>query len=139
MTQKTLPTEVSVDEYLASLDTRRSAEGAELVAIFRTVTGAEPVMWGPSMIGFGTYAYRYASGHDGVWPRAAFSPRKAKLSFYGLQTHPESAALLERLGSHTTGVDCVYVTRLSAIDLDVLRELIALGWAVTADSAVDPH
>lgn len=136
MTQKTLPTEVPVDEYLATLDARRSAEGAELVAVFRDVTGAEPVMWGPSMIGFGTYAYRYASGHEGVWPRAAFSPRKAKLSLYGLQTHPDSAALLERLGSHTTGVDCVYVTRLAAIDLDVLRELIALGWTVTADTAV---
>lgn len=139
MTQKTLPTEVPVDEYLATLDARRSAEGAELVAIFRAVTGAEPVMWGPSMIGFGTYAYHYASGHEGIWPRAAFSPRKAKLSFYGLQTHPGAAAVLERLGSHTTGVDCVYVTRLSAIDLDALRELIALGWAVTADTAVDPH
>ena len=139
MTQKTLPTEVPVDEYLATLDARRSAEGAELVAIFRAVTGAEPVMWGPSMIGFGTYAYHYASGHKGIWPRAAFSPRKAKLSFYGLQTHPGAAAVLERLGSHTTGVDCVYVTRLSAIDLDALRELITLGWAVTADTAVDPH
>lgn len=136
MTQKTLPTEVTVDEYLAGLDARRSAEGTELVALFRAATGAEPVMWGPSMIGFGTYAYRYARGHEGVWPRVAFSPRTAKLSFYGLQTHPDAPALLERLGPHTRGVDCVYVTRLSAIDLEVLRELITLGWAVTADSAV---
>lgn len=139
MTQKTLPTTVPVEEFLATLDARRSAEGAELADLFSAVTGAKPVMWGPSMIGFGQYAYRYASGHEGIWPRAAFSPRKAKLSFYGLQTHPDAAGLLERLGPHTTGVDCVYVTRLTAIDLDVLRELVALGWTVTADSAVDPR
>ncbi len=136
MTHKTLPTEVPVDEFLATLDARRSAEGADLVALFGAVTGAPAVMWGPTMIGFGTYAYRYASGHEGVWPRAAFSPRKAKLSFYGLQTHPDAAALLDRLGPHTTGVDCVYVTRLAAIDLDVLRELVALSWHVTAADAV---
>jgi hypothetical protein len=136
MTHKTLPTEVPVDEFLATLDARRSAEGADLVALFGAVTGAPAVMWGPTMIGFGTYAYRYASGHEGVWPRAAFSPRKAKLSFYGLQTHPDAAALLDRLGPHTTGVDCVYVTHLAAIDLDVLRELVALSWHVTAADAV---
>lgn len=136
MSQKTLPADVPVDEFLATLDARRSAEGAELVALFSSVTGAPAVMWGPSIVGFGTYAYHYASGHEGIWPRAGFSPRKAKLSLYGLQTHPDAAALLERLGPHTTGADCVYVTRLSAIDLDVLRELVRLGWSVTADTAV---
>ena len=136
MSQKTLPTDVPVDEFLATLDARRSAEGAELVALFSSVTGAPAVMWGPSIVGFGTYAYHYASGHEGIWPRAGFSPRKAKLSLYGLQTHPAAAALLERLGPHTTGADCVYVTRLSSIDLDVLRELVRLGWSVTADTAV---
>lgn len=136
MTQKTLPTDVPVDEFLATADSRRQAEGAELVALFESVTGSPAVMWGPSIVGFGTYAYRYASGHEGIWPRVGFSPRKAKLSLYGLQTHPDAPALLERLGTHTTGADCVYVTRLSQIDLDVLRELIALGWATTADTAV---
>jgi hypothetical protein len=136
MTQKTLPTDVPVEEYLAGLDARRSEEGAALVEVFRAVTGAEPVLWGPSMIGFGQYAYHYASGHEGVWPRAAFSPRKAKLSLYGLQTHPDAGPLLDRLGPHTSGADCVYVTRLAAIDLDVLRELVALSWQVTAADAV---
>jgi hypothetical protein len=136
MSQKTLPTDVPVDEFLATLDARRSAEGAELVALFSSVTGAPAVMWGPSIVGFGTYAYHYASGHEGIWPRAGFSPRKAKLSLYGLQTHPDAAARLERLGPHTTGADCVYVTRLSAIDLELLRELVRLGWSVTADTAV---
>lgn len=136
MSQKTLPTGVPVEEFLATLDARRSAEGAELVALFSAATGAEPVMWGPSMIGFGQYAYRYASGHEGIWPRAAFSPRKAKLSLYGLQSHPDAGPLLDRLGIHTRAVDCVYVTRLSAIDLDVLRELVALSWQVTEAGAV---
>ncbi|MER3390802.1 MAG: DUF1801 domain-containing protein [Microcella sp.] len=136
MTQKTLPTDVPVEEFFATLDARRSAEGAELVELYRAATGAEPVMWGPSIVGFGTYAYTYASGHEGIWPRTGFSPRKAKLSLYGLTEHPDSPALLERLGPHTAAVSCVYVTRLAAIDLDVLRELVALGWTVTADSAV---
>lgn len=136
MMQKTMPTEVPVSAFLATLDARRSAEGARLVELFSAATGAEAVMWGPTMIGFGQYAYRYASGHEGVWPRAAFSPRKAKLSFYGLQTHPGAAALLERLGPHTTGADCVYVNRLDAIDLDVLRDLVRLSWTVTEDTAV---
>lgn len=136
MSQKTLPTDVPVDEYLATLDPRRAAEGAELVELFSAVTGAEPVMWGPTMIGFGQYAYQYASGHEGVWPRAAFSPRKAKLSLYGLQTHPDAPPLLAQLGPHTSGADCVYVTRLSALNLDVLRKLVALSWTTTAESAV---
>lgn len=136
MSQKTLPTDVPVGEFLAGLDARRSAEGAELVELFSSVTGAPAVMWGPSIVGFGTYAYRYASGHEGIWPRAAFSPRKAKLSLYGLQSHPDAEPLLDRLGARTRGVDCVYVTRLSAIDLDVLRELVALSWQVTAADAV---
>ena len=128
MSQKTLPTDVPVDEYLAGLEARRASEGEQLVALFRDVTGTEPVMWGPSMIGFGEYEYTYASGHSGTWPKAAFSPRKAELSFYGLQAAPEAAELLERLGSHRRGVDCVYVRRLEAVDLDVLRALVAASW-----------
>lgn len=136
MTQKTLPTDVPVEEFLATLDARRAAEGAELVRIYGEATGVPPVMWGPSIVGFGTYAYRYESGQEGIWPRTGFSPRKAKLSLYGLTEHPDSAALLEKLGPHTTTVACVYATRLSALDESVLRELIVLGWSVTADTAI---
>lgn len=136
MTQKTLPTDVPVDEFLATLDPRRAAEGIELVSIYRDTTGAEPVMWGPSIVGFGAYSYLYASGHSGSWPRTGFSPRKAKLSLYGLTEHPNAPALLEKLGPHTATVACVYATRLDALDKAVLRELIALGWSVTADTAI---
>jgi hypothetical protein len=135
MTQKTLPTAVPVEEFLSSVGAHRRVEGAELVELFRSVTGAEPVMWGPSIVGFGEYAYRYASGQTGTWPRTGFSPRSAKLSLYGLQLHPDAPAVLERLGPHTTGADCVYVTRLSAIDLAVLRELVHLSWERTEDWA----
>jgi len=136
MAQKTLPTDVPVEDYLATLDARRAAERAKLLEVYRSATGVDPVMWGPSIVGFGQYAYRYASGHEGIWPRTGFSPRKAKLSLYGLTEHPDSPALLARLGTHTAGVACVYVSRLTAIDLDVLRELVALGWTTTADQAV---
>ncbi len=136
MTQKTLPTEVPVEEFLATLDPRRAAEGTELVRIYGAATGAEPVMWGPSIVGFGTYEVTYANGSVATWLRTGFSPRKAKLSLYGLTEHPDSPALLERLGPHTATVACVYATRLDALDEGVLRELIALGWSMTADRAV---
>ena len=128
MAQKTLPTDVPVEDFLAGLDARRASEGGELVALFRDVTGEEPVMWGPSIIGFGEYEYTYAGGHSGVWPKAGFSPRKAELSLYGLQTADGASELLDRLGPHRRGVDCVYVRRLDAVDQDVLRELVALSW-----------
>lgn len=136
MTQKTLPTDVPVEQFLSTLSPRRAAEGAELVRIYGSVTNADPVMWGPSIVGFGTYAYRYASGREGIWPRTGFSPRAAKLTLYGLTEHPDAPALLARLGPHTASVACVYATRLDALDEDVLRDLIALGWNVTADTAV---
>ena len=130
MAQKTLPTDVPVEDFLAGLDARRAQEGARLVELVREVTGVEPVMWGPSIIGFGEYEYTYASGHTGTWPRAGFSPRKAELSLYGLQTADGASELLDAMGPHRRGVDCVYVRRLDAIDLDVLRELVARCWAL---------
>ena len=131
MTQKTLPTGVLVEEFLATLDARRAGEGAELVEIYRRATGAEPGMWGPSIVGFGTYA----TPQGGTWPRTGFSPRTAKLTLYGLTEHPDAPALLERLGPHTASVACVYATRLEQLDPEVLEQLIALGWTVTADTA----
>ncbi|MWV58858.1 DUF1801 domain-containing protein [Rathayibacter sp. VKM Ac-2754] len=130
--QKTLPTEASVDEFLAAVTPeRRRLDGLRLAEVFREVTGVDPVLWGPTMIGYGSY--RYVSPSDprrtGVWPRTAFSPRKARHSLYGLKDLPEGAELLPTLGSFTEGAGCVYVTRLDAIDLDVLRRLIAIAWS----------
>lgn len=126
---KTAPTGEDPVAYCAALPTaRRREEGARLLALFGEVTGEAPVMWGPSMIGYGSQEYAYASGHGGTWFRVGFSPRKAALSFYGLQAGDGAHALLERLGKHRLGAGCVYVNGLKDVDESVLRELVALAW-----------
>ncbi|WP_328812257.1 DUF1801 domain-containing protein [Rhodococcus sp. NBC_00297] len=128
----TKPTDADVAEFLAAATpARRREDGLVLADIFAEVTGVEPVMWGPSMVGYGSY--RYVSPANprtcGDWPKVAFSPRKAQLSLYGLKDLPEGATLLPSLGTYTEGAGCVYVRRLDQIDLDVLRRLIAIAWA----------
>jgi hypothetical protein len=127
---KTAPTDVAVDDFLAGIpDHRRREEGRALVALFEQTTGTAAVMWGPSIIGFGTDHYRYASGREGDMARVGFSPRKTALTFYALKDHPASVELLPSLGPYTEGKGCVYVKRLDQIDKDVLTELIRLAWA----------
>ncbi|TFB47277.1 DUF1801 domain-containing protein [Cryobacterium tagatosivorans] len=128
---KTQPTDASVEDFLdAATPARRRDDGKALDAIFREVTGADPVLWGPSIVGYGSY--RYVSPANprtrGDWPKAGFSPRKAQLSTYGLKDLPEGAALLPQLGAYTEGAGCVYVKKLDDIDLDVLRRLVAIAW-----------
>ena len=122
---KTRPTDASVDDFIASVEPeRRRDESRRLVEIMREVTGEEPVMWGTSIVGFGDYHYRYASGREGDWFVAGFSPRKRALSVYlmaGVERHQD---LLDRLGPHTHGSGCLYLRRLDAVDENVLRELI---------------
>ncbi|MFK5645290.1 DUF1801 domain-containing protein [Ornithinimicrobium sp. LYQ121] len=121
----TAPTDLDPSTFLETLDPRRREEGLVLLDLMGAATGAEPVMWGPSMVGFGSMHYRSPSGGaEGDWFRVGFSPRKAKVTLYGLQGHPRSAELLGRLGRHTLGAGCVYATRLEHLDLDVLRELV---------------
>ena len=128
---KTQPTTADVTAFLESATpAKRREDGLALAEIFREVTGAAPVLWGPSMVGYGSY--RYVSPSDpkrqGDWPKVAFSPRKAQLSLYGLKDRPEGTALLPRLGRYTEGAGCVYVKKLEDIDLGVLRRLIAIAW-----------
>ncbi|MBY6706200.1 DUF1801 domain-containing protein [Rhodococcus sp. BP-241] len=128
----TKPTDADVADFLAAATpARRREDGVRLAKIFAEVTGAEPVMWGPSMVGYGSYCYASPVNPRtrGEWPKVAFSPRKAQLSLYGLKDLPEGAALLPSLGTYTEGAGCVYVRRLDQIDLDVLRRLIAIAWA----------
>ncbi|WP_061962072.1 DUF1801 domain-containing protein [Demequina flava] len=126
---KTQPTDASVEEFLAGVaPARRKAEGQDMCALMTAVTGETPVMWGPSIIGFGSVDYAYESGRTGSMPRVGFSPRKTALTLYGLTGHPESADLLDRLGPHTTSVACLYIKRLDAIDEAALKELIAMAW-----------
>ena len=129
---KTQPTDASVEDFLhAATPARRRDDGKTLAVIFRKVTGVNPVMWGPSLVGYGTYRYVSPSNprSHGDWPKTGFSPRKAQLSIYGLKDRPEGAALLPQLGKFTEGRGCVYVRKLDDIDLDVLRSLIAIAWS----------
>ena len=136
---KTRPTEASVAKFLTSVEpARRRAQGHELVDIFREETGAEPRMWGPSIVGFGRLRYTYATGHSGEMFRVGFSPRKAALTLYGLTLYGSNADLLEKLGTYRPGKGCLYLHRLEDVDLDVLRALIRRGWSDT-DTFVQTH
>ena len=130
---KTKPTEVTVEAFIAGLpDEQRRDEARAIDAIYRRVTGVEPKMWGPSIIGYGSYDYRYESGRTGTICRAGFSPRQAALTFYLLDGYgarqPQADALMSRLGSHSTGKACLYVKQLARVDLDALEGLVALCW-----------
>lgn len=129
MTQnKTQPTSADVDHFLAAVEPdRRREDGQTLNALFKRVTGWAPVMWGPSMIGYGQYHYRYDSGREGESLATGFSPRKSNLSIYIMPGYADYSAILDRLGKHKTGKSCLYVNRLSDVDLDVLAELIQAG------------
>lgn len=130
MANLTQPTDASVEAFLASVDDPRRREDAVAVtALMRRVTGAEPVMWGASMIGFGQRHYAYESGREGDIFVVGLSPRKGALTLYGI--HDGYAApdpLLDELGPHTLGKSCVYVTRLSALDDEVLERLVRRAW-----------
>lgn len=122
---KTKPTRLPVDEFIAQVSHPvRRADAEVLDELFRHVTGEVPVMWGPSMVGYGQFHYEYASGHSGDTMATGFSPRKASLSLYVLTPQPETAELLSRLGKHRTGKACLYVNTLADVDLAVLEELI---------------
>lgn len=127
---KTHPTNVDVQGFLATVDTSevRRTDAHILLEIMREETGQEPRMWGPSIIGFGEYHYKYASGHEGDAVAAGFSPRKANLVIYGLSYPPGLEHLLEKLGKFKASVACIYVNKLADIDLDVLRELIRTSY-----------
>ena len=135
---KTAPTQVSVEAFIDGVESAAKREdGKVLDALFRKVTGEEPKMWGPTIIGYGEYHYQYASGHEGDMCRAGFSPRKARHSLYLMCGGPDEEAafapLLARLGKHSRGKGCLYVNKLADIDLGVLEEMIALSWKNSFD------
>lgn len=122
---KTLPTDASVADYLVSVcDDARLEEANQLIQCMEAATGARAQMWGSSIVGFGSYRYRYASGREGRWPRVGFSPRKRDWSVYIMSGFDDVADLLARLGPHRTGKSCLYARSIRALDPEVLRQLV---------------
>lgn len=127
--QKTLPTDTPVEAFLATIAPPSRADDARVViGLMQAVSGEPPVMWGDAIIGFGSYAYTYASGHSGVAQRIGLSPRKANLAVYLPGMRTELQVFLPRLGRHKLGGGCLYLTGLASVDLAVLREMIAAAW-----------
>jgi hypothetical protein len=131
---RTKPTEVSVADFIAAVENpQRRADAETLCGLFEEITGEPPRMWGPSIIGFGAYHYRYASGHEGDAPRLGFSPRKAQTVLYVTSGADGQAEMLARLGKVKTSVACIYVNRLDQIDIGVLREMAEASLAHLRD------
>lgn len=125
----TRPTAVNPRDFVAGVGHPvRRADAETLLALMEEVTGQPPVMWGPSIVGFGSYHYRYPTGREGDAAAVGFSPRSASLSLYGLTYGPDAPALLARFGRHKVGAACLYVNKLSDVDPGVLRELIDRGY-----------
>ncbi len=129
---KTKATEVSVAAFIAAVpDARRRAEAGVIDAMLRRVTGLEPKLWGPSIIGYGSYDYKYDSGREGTSCRTGFSPRKAALVLYlSGDEAAEAKELYTRLGQHSRGKACLYIKQLADVDLAVLERLVGFSWKV---------
>ncbi len=122
---KTRKTGASVSDFLTSVENKRRREdGNTILEMMKQITGMEPEMWGPSIIGFGDYHYKYDSGREGDMFLTGFSPRKQNLSLYVMDGFEGRDDLLARLGKHRTGVSCLYINKLADVDVDVLHELI---------------
>jgi len=122
---KTQKNEASVEDFLNSVaHEKRRSEGFAVLELMREVTGLEPAMWGASIVGFGSYHYTYASGRDGEWMLAGFSPRKRNMTLYIMDGFDQYDELLSRLGKFRTGKSCLYINKLEDVDTQVLRELI---------------
>ena len=122
---KTKPTSVSINTFLDSVpDASKRADALALIDMMQSATGEKPAMWGPSIIGFGSYHYRYESGREGDSPIVGFSPRKGALVLYIVTGFKGAEPLLAKLGKHTTGKSCLYVKHLADVDLGILRKLV---------------
>ena len=124
-TNKTKPTDCSVASFVNALaEPAKRLDAKALIGLMKRATGDAPKMWGPSIIGFGTYHYRYDSGREGDMVLVGFSPRKPALVLYGVTGAKGAKTLLAKLGKHTTGKGCLYIKKLADVDQEVLRELI---------------
>jgi len=122
---KTKPTGENVEDFLNSVEhSVRKADGLLLLGLMKEVTGDEPKMWGPSIIGFGSVHYKYASGRELDWFKTGFSPRKRSLTIYSTTGYAKHEDLLAKLGKHRLGKGCLYINKMADIDKDVLKKLI---------------
>ena len=125
---KTQPTEVDPLEFIGSIEAERKREEALVIdRVFRDVTGWAPVMWGPSIIGYGQYHYKYKTGREGHFLATGFSPRKTNFSVYIMPGYQDFSPILSRLGKHKIGASCLYFNKLKDIEIDVFKELILAG------------
>ena len=123
---KTQPTDADVEAFLNAVDNeRKRADSFAILKMMKEVTGEEPAMWGPSIVGFGRYHYKYASGREGDYLLTGFSPRKQNLTLYIMAGFDQYEQLLGRLGKYSTGQSCLYIKKLDEVDREVLRELVS--------------
>lgn len=136
---KTRPSGDDVERFLSTVPEPAQSDCRDLVGIMAEATGAPPVMWGRSIVGFGEHHYRYASGREGDWFEVGFSPRARSLTLYlttGVERHRD---LLDALGRHTTGKGCVYVKRLDDVDREVLGRLVRDAVAAVRSPGAGDH
>jgi hypothetical protein len=129
---KTKINDASVEKFLKAIpEDKKRQDSFAILDMMKEVTGEEPKMWGTSIIGFGTYRYKYASGQEGDWLRIGFSPRKQNLSLYIMSGFQQNEELMAKLGKYSTGKGCLYIKRLEDIDQSVLKELIKASFTAT--------
>jgi hypothetical protein len=122
---KTQKNDASVEEFIDSVDNEKKRQDSyAILELMKDVTGEEPAMWGTSIVGFGSYHYKYASGREGDWFLVGFSPRKQNLTLYIMSGFDEYESLLEDLGKYKTGKSCLHINKLEDVDLSTLRELV---------------
>ncbi len=131
---KTTQNEANVEDFLNAVpDETKRADSYALIKIMQEITGEPPKMWGGSIIGFGSYHYKYDSGREGDMPIVGFSPRKTALTLYIMNGFDRSDELLAKLGKHKIGKSCLYIKKLAAVDSAILREMIALSVSYMSD------
>jgi hypothetical protein len=122
---KTRVNDADVEEFLSNVShPKRREDSFVVLELMKKITKEEPKMWGPTMVGFGKYHYKYASGQEGDWPIAAFSPRKQALTVYIMPGFERFDELMAKLGKYKTGVSCLYINKLEDVDMKILAELI---------------
>ncbi|MGI9548260.1 MAG: DUF1801 domain-containing protein [Flavobacteriaceae bacterium] len=126
---KTIPNALPVTDFLEKIEhPQKKADAYTLLELMKSITGEKPVMWGPSIIGYGSYHYKYDSGREGDMLLTGFSPRAQNLTLYVGASSERNKSLLKKLGKHTTGKSCLYIKKLSDIDMDILHQIIETSY-----------